>query len=309
MYLTRSDEEMSRAVSAPVLRAQIDMQSFETVPPLSKSTPVIALKSASDQPLRLTVDKKASDLQNGMHLVINGHACKCNRVSFGHSGGFAQVNIRASDIFTNEHFDASYALSQIVEVPVVRRREYRCIALDSATGIAILRSRNGEIREDLLLPAFVHSTESAATARTQCEESISRGKFFSVVVLSAVGKEEIISTCDDRGNIGLLRWVAKLKVRAQRIIARRRLRQSEPQRRNSIELGDRAAVSATVGPTASVYSGATSGVGGSIQSGYSLEPTASVFQSEQMSPQGSFDSSGSIGPARSQMMPLRSWPM
>lgn len=179
-------------------------------------------------------ERIASDLQNGCYLLLEGKPCKCTRVTLT----CGQVHVRATDIFSGQLLKHSYDLETRVQVPIVERRRYQCIALDEETGIASLRDEKGAVRRDLLMPVNTRQVNTTYEADDGCWmrgtlagygsmgqylTALSRGCALHVIVQAATGQEEIVSvSCDDskgvHGSSGaFFGIVSKLKAQARRI--------------------------------------------------------------------------------------------
>ncbi|KAL7715399.1 Eukaryotic translation initiation factor 5A [Entamoeba marina] len=94
----------------------------------------------------------------------------------GYTGkhGHAKVTYAGNDIFTGKRYEDAAPSTHNVEVPEVKRTEYPLVGV--VDGYCTLLQENGDIREDLKVPA----------------EQFDDGMELMVAVLSSMGTEQIV---------------------------------------------------------------------------------------------------------------------
>ena len=126
-------------------------------------------------------------------MNFKDHPCKISAVSTSKTGkhGSAKCNFTGIDIFTGKKYEEIAPSSETVHVPVVTRAEYTLVDI-SSDDFCTLMNDEGECREDIKLPDL---PEGFAREIRQKFES---GKSYSVIVLSAMKHEQIMSIKEDQ---------------------------------------------------------------------------------------------------------------
>ena len=121
-------------------------------------------------------------------MCIKEHPCKVSAVSTSKTGkhGHAKCNFTAIDIFTGKKYEDIIPSTHTAHVPFVTRKEYSLVDI-SADGFCSLMDDEGNCREDVKLPDYPDNF-----AR-EIETGFGEGKNLGVVVLSAMGHDQIVS--------------------------------------------------------------------------------------------------------------------
>ena len=129
----------------------------------------------------------AGSLKKGEYLVINGNPCKVLDISISKTGkhGSAKASITAVDIFNGKKSEEQAPSTANVEAPFIKTKTYSVMDIAEDGGLSLLDDEN-EQREDLSLPPD-------ATLAAQIKEGFEAGKDVTVVVTSAMGREQILS--------------------------------------------------------------------------------------------------------------------
>ncbi|CAD2217206.1 translation initiation factor 5A [Angomonas deanei] len=141
----------------------------------------------------LTYPTPAGALKKGGYVCINNRPCKVIDLSVSKTGkhGHAKVSIVATDIFTGNRLEDQAPSTHNVEAPFVKTATYSVIDIQpnedsSQPDHLSLMTEEGESREDLDLPPD-------ATLAAQIKEQFEAGKEVNVVVVSAMGIEQVLS--------------------------------------------------------------------------------------------------------------------
>ncbi|CAJ1039704.1 putative Eukaryotic elongation factor 5A hypusine, DNA-binding OB fold, partial [Leishmania shawi] len=136
----------------------------------------------------------AGALKKGGYVCINGRPCKVIDLSVSKTGkhGHAKVSIVATDIFTGNRLEDQAPSTHNVEVPFVKTYTYSVLDIQANEDPSLpahlsLMDDEGESREDLDMPP------DPALA-TQIKEQFDSGKEVLVVVVSAMGTEQVLQT-------------------------------------------------------------------------------------------------------------------
>ena len=139
----------------------------------------------------LTFPIQAGALKKGDHMVIKGHPCRIIDISISKTGkhGHAKASITALDIFTRQKLEDMSPTTHNVEAPFIKTNSYSLVDVTSEGRLALMDDDNN-MREDLNLPA---DAELAA----QIKDSFAAGKDLQIVVVSAMGIEQVLSVKND----------------------------------------------------------------------------------------------------------------
>jgi translation initiation factor 5A len=120
------------------------------------------------------------------------YPCKVTAVSTSKTGkhGHAKCNFTAIDIFTGKKYEDIIPSTHTAHVPFVVRKEYALVDI-SADGFTSLMDEEGNVREDVTLPDYPE------TFAREIQVAFESGKSHSVTVLSAMGKDQIVSMKED----------------------------------------------------------------------------------------------------------------
>jgi len=145
----------------------------------------------ADADASLTYPVPAGDLKKGDFVCIKDHPCKIINVASMKPGkhGHAKTIILALDIFTNKKLEDQSPSSHTLPCPVVTRKEYQL--LDINDGMLSLMDDDNNTRDDLNLP----DDEEVALP---IQEEFAAGKSLIVVVVSAMGKDCVVSSKDEK---------------------------------------------------------------------------------------------------------------
>jgi translation initiation factor 5A len=131
---------------------------------------------------------QAGNVKKNGYCMLQGFPCKVTEMSTSKAGkhGHAKATIVGVDIFTGKKYEDSAPTSHNVEIPFVRKNEYTLIDI-ADDGFITLLTDGGETKEDLKLP------EDDAEEVNRLKEEFAAGKDILVTVMSAMGKEKVIS--------------------------------------------------------------------------------------------------------------------
>jgi len=104
--------------------------------------------------------------------------------------GHAKCNFTAIDIFTGKKYEDIIPSTHTALVPNVVRKEYSLVDI-STDGFVSLMDEEGNCREDVSLPEWPDNFAREIKA------AFESGKSYSVVVMSAMGKDQIVSMKED----------------------------------------------------------------------------------------------------------------
>jgi translation initiation factor 5A len=152
--------------------------------------------SGTDAGASLYVMSEAGQIRVGGYMNFKDHPCKISAVSHSKTGkhGSAKCNFTGIDIFTGKKYEEIAPSSETVHVPVVSRKEYGLMDI-SEDDFCTLMNVDGdcECREDIKLP-----DQPEGFAREIRQKFEDGSKSYTVVVLSAMGHEQIMSIKEDQ---------------------------------------------------------------------------------------------------------------
>ncbi|MFJ3307440.1 hypothetical protein ACIPSA_30965 [Streptomyces sp. NPDC086549] len=132
----------------------------------------------------------ASQLREGGHVLLEGHACVIMRSREASSADGGEVRtITALGLFNSQKYEVTLSLDQSVVVPVVTYTEYTLIDI-ADDGSVTLMAEDGQVRDDLRLP---DDTSSLASFTVGVRENFEDGRPLAIGVESAMGSEQIVS--------------------------------------------------------------------------------------------------------------------
>ena len=142
---------------------------------------------ATEQVGSETFPQQCSALRKNGFVVLKGFPCKIVDMSTSKTGkhGHAKASITAIDIFTGKKLEDQAPTTHNVEAPFVKTQTYSVMDIANDGGLSLLDDDNNQ-REDLSLPPD-------ETLANQIKEAFDAGKDVTVVVTSAMGKEQILS--------------------------------------------------------------------------------------------------------------------
>lgn len=140
----------------------------------------------TDSGSSLTTPQQAGSIHKGDYIMIKGNACKVTDVSTSKTGkhGHAKAHFVAVDIFTGKKLEELCPSSHNIDVPIISRMEYTFMDIQE-DGYVSLMDEASNIRDDLSLPED--------TIGREIEQTFNDGKELIVTIISAIGKEKIIS--------------------------------------------------------------------------------------------------------------------
>lgn len=149
----------------------------------------------------LTYPMPAGALKKGGYICINNRPCKVIDLSVSKTGkhGHAKVSIVATDIFTGNRLEDQAPSTHNVEAPFVKTATYSVLDIQpndrdpSAPARLSLMNDEGESRDDLDMPPD-------ATLAAQIKEQFDAGKEVMVIVVSAMGIEQVLQTKNASAN-------------------------------------------------------------------------------------------------------------
>lgn len=149
--------------------------------------------SSADAGASLVTMSEAGQIRVGGFMNFKDHPCKISAVSHSKTGkhGSAKCNFTGIDIFTGKKYEEIAPSSETVHIPVVKRMEYGLVDI-SEDDFCTLMNEEGECREDIKLP-----DQPDGFAR-EIRQKFEDGKSYSVIVLAAMGHEQIMSIKEDQ---------------------------------------------------------------------------------------------------------------
>jgi translation initiation factor 5A len=114
--------------------------------------------------------------------------CKVIDMSTSKTGkhGSAKYHFIGINIFTGEKCEDLQSIAHTVQVPIVTRKEYQLIEI-TEEGFTSLMDDSGNTREDIELPKYPDNLAK------EIKDAFASGKDIIVIVLRAMGHEQIIS--------------------------------------------------------------------------------------------------------------------
>jgi len=106
--------------------------------------------------------------------------------------GSAKCNFSATDIFNGKRYEDLHPSTETVPIPNVKRIEYSLVDI-SEDGFCSLMDAEGNMREDVKLPEWPDNY--ARELKTMFTD----GKNLIVIVLSAMGHDQIMAHKEDEG--------------------------------------------------------------------------------------------------------------
>ena len=128
-----------------------------------------------------------SQTSHGCHNMIQVSAVSTSKTG---KHGSAKCNFTAIDIFNGKKYEDIIPSTHTALVPVITRKEYSLVDI-SADGFCSLMDDEGNVREDVKLPDYPDNF-----AR-EIEQLFETGKTLSIVLLSAIGHDQIIAIKED----------------------------------------------------------------------------------------------------------------
>ena len=125
-------------------------------------------------------------------MCIKDHPCKVSAVSTSKTGkhGHAKCNFTAIDIFTGKKYEDIIPSTHTAHVPNVVRKEYALLDITGDDFVSLM-DEEGTTRDDVKLPEWPDNF-----AR-EIKQMFETGKSCQVVVVSAMGHDQIISIRED----------------------------------------------------------------------------------------------------------------
>ena len=136
-------------------------------------------------------------LKNGSLVMIKGNPCKVTEVSTAKPGkhGSAKVILKGKDILTSKVYECTFHAGDMVDAPIVIRKEYTLLNIDDTT--LELLTAEGEVKSDVNLPEDEHLKDTANMVRKVFEEG---KKECLVTVIACMGKE-IVTECREGAEV------------------------------------------------------------------------------------------------------------
>jgi translation initiation factor 5A len=135
----------------------------------------------------------AGSVRKGDHVMIKDQPCRVMQITRskiwkGPYRGCFQSHITARDIFTGKKQEATFPVTQKVNMPFVKRHEYIVMDVGTAGELDLLTSE-GATKSNVNLPT---GTDADAELAESIQACFSSGKIVVVVVLSACGYEKVV---------------------------------------------------------------------------------------------------------------------
>ena len=144
----------------------------------------------------LTVPIRAGEVKKGGIVMLKEKPCKVISVTTSKTGkhGHAKATITGLDLFTGKKYLEVCPTSHNMTAPVVSRSEWSVTDLDRSSNAVTLMNEGGVIREDLNVPVGADGelNDIAREILTKFDGMEAAGKSMSVVVLNAMGNEQIV---------------------------------------------------------------------------------------------------------------------
>ena len=132
-----------------------------------------------------TYPMQCSALRKNGFVVIKGRPCKIVDMSTSKTGkhGHAKVHLVTLDIFTGKKLEDLSPSTHNLEVPFVKRSEYKLLDIDD--GYLSLMTMDGETKDDVKAPE--------GELGDSMQAAFDEGKDLMVTIISAMGEEAAIS--------------------------------------------------------------------------------------------------------------------
>lgn len=136
-------------------------------------------------------------LKNGSLVMIKGNPCKVTDVSTAKPGkhGSAKVILKGKDILTQKVYECTFHAGDMVDAPIVTRKEYTLLNIDDTT--LELLDGNGEVKSDVNLPEADHLKEVSSKIQSIFEEG---KKECLVTVINCMGTEQVTEVREGADN-------------------------------------------------------------------------------------------------------------
>lgn len=153
---------------------------------MSSDSEVDTFESNQPAPGSNTYPQQCSSLRQGGFVCIKDRPCKIVSMSTSKTGkhGHAKVNLVGIDIFTGKKYEDICPSTHNMNVPNVNRFEFAL--MDISGGFLSLLENNGELKEDVPLPADKELADKIS-------EMFAAGKEVICTIMSAMNEEHCIA--------------------------------------------------------------------------------------------------------------------
>jgi translation initiation factor 5A len=156
--------------------------------------------STGDAGASMSYASEAGQIRVGGYIVMKGDKpCKVSAVSTSKTGkhGHAKCNFTAIDIFTGKKHEDIIPSTHTAQVPNVVRCEYDLVDITD-DGFVCLMDESGNSKDDIKLPIWPESygrelQKLFQDSQTGEDGKEGNGKNYAVVVMSAMGTDQIVS--------------------------------------------------------------------------------------------------------------------
>jgi translation initiation factor 5A len=152
--------------------------------------------ASADSGASLTYPIRAGEVKKGGYVLLKEKPCKVISVTTSKTGkhGHAKATITGLDLFTGKKYLEVCPTSHNMTAPVVSRSEWSVTDLDRSSNAVTLMNEGGVIREDLNVPVGADGelNDIAREILSKFDGMEAAGKSMSVVVLNAMGNEQIV---------------------------------------------------------------------------------------------------------------------
>ena len=133
----------------------------------------------------LTYPVPGGSVRKNGHMMIKGFPCKVTEISISKTGkhGHAKAHVFGLDIFTGKKYEDVFPTSHNVEAPVIKKTEVEAVSIED--GVLNYMDDEGEILE-------INMPDDEELAG-EIEQLIEDDKDITVTIVSAMGKEQIVS--------------------------------------------------------------------------------------------------------------------
>lgn len=188
-------ERLTQLISAPegyVAGAVVEEEEEVVVAKGAFDTTIDTTSSGAS----LTVPIRAGEVKKGGIVMLKEKPCKVISVTTSKTGkhGHAKAAITGIDVFTGKKYVDVCPTSHNMTAPQLSRSEWQVTDLDRSSYALTLMNDGGVIREDLNCPVGADGelNDVANELITKFAGMEAAGKVMNVVVLSAMGHEQIV---------------------------------------------------------------------------------------------------------------------
>jgi translation initiation factor 5A len=143
-------------------------------------------KKEEPSPSYDTIPTQASTLKKGTYLIIKGFPCKIVDITTSKTGkhGCDKVRLTGIDIFTGTKYEDAMFSTAVVNLPVIKRKEYEFLSYEPDGTVKLLSVDTKVVRTDLKVKADAPEASDLKAVTDSKKKAL-------VLVLETCGKEMV----------------------------------------------------------------------------------------------------------------------